>query len=96
MNSVSYTKEIALYGSYDVTVLGGGPAGVAAAIAAARAGKRTLLVESTASLGGMATSGLVGPFMTVYDREGDERTVRGIFDEIVSRLEQRGAAISPD
>ena len=47
----------------DVLVCGGGPAGFAAAIAAAREGARTMVVEYTGCLGGMATSGLVGPFM---------------------------------
>ena len=36
MNSVSYSKEIPLYGEYDICVLGGGPAGVCAAVSAAR------------------------------------------------------------
>ena len=83
---INYTKEIELYGEYDVAVIGGGPSGVCAAIAAARAGARVILVESTPSLGGMATSGLVGPLMTCYDREGNEKVVGGIFDEIVARL----------
>ena len=95
VKSIPYKSEIPLYGSYDVTVLGGGPAGVSAAVSAARKGARVLLVEASPSLGGMATSGLVGPFMTVYDRDGDERTVGGIFSEIVSRLERYGAVIDP-
>ena len=48
----------------DVLVAGGGPAGVCAAIAAARNGAKTLVVERGNCLGGMATRGLVGPFMT--------------------------------
>jgi len=47
---------------YDVIVLGGGPAGCAAATAAAREGAKTLLVEATGVLGGMGTSGLVPCF----------------------------------
>ena len=53
--------------------MGGGPAGVCAAVSAARQGMRTIIIESMPALGGMATSGLVGPFMTNYDRDGDER-----------------------
>ncbi len=45
--------------SWDIIVVGGGPAGCATAIAAAREGARTLLVEATGALGGMGTSGLV-------------------------------------
>ena len=44
-------------------------------------------------LGGMATSALVGPFMTNYDRDGEEVTVGGLFSEIVGRLEKYEAAI---
>ena len=43
----------------DVAVIGGGIAGVAAAVQAARSGKKTILVEKTILLGGLATSGLV-------------------------------------
>ncbi|HOF19594.1 MAG TPA: FAD-dependent oxidoreductase, partial [Phycisphaerae bacterium] len=45
--------------SYDVVVAGGGVAGVAAALSAARQGARTALVEKTILLGGLATSGLI-------------------------------------
>ena len=88
MEQINYNKHIDLYGAYDVVVLGGGPAGVCAAVAAARQGRKTLLVESTGMLGGMATNGLVAPFMTTYDRDGKEKTVSGLFDEIVQRLEK--------
>ena len=53
------SRSIPLNDSWDVIVLGGGPAGCAAATAAARDGAKTLLIESTGSLGGMGTSGLV-------------------------------------
>ncbi|MBQ7336359.1 MAG: FAD-dependent oxidoreductase [Clostridia bacterium] len=52
-------KEIPVYGEYDVVVAGGGMAGVGAAIAAARGGAKTILVENTSMLGGLATAGLV-------------------------------------
>lgn len=90
-----FTKELAVSYTPDVLVLGGGPAGVAAAVGAARSGSRVLLVESAPSLGGMATSGLVGPFMTVYDRDGDEKIVGGFFDEVVERLKKYNAVIPP-
>ena len=48
----------------EVLVIGGGPAGVCAAISSARMGAKTLLVEQGGFCGGMATRGLVGPFMT--------------------------------
>ena len=95
MNYVNYSKQLPLYGSYDLLVVGGGPAGVCAAIAAARAGSRVLLAEASPALGGMATGGKVGPFMTTYDRDGNVQTVGGLFTEIVERLARRGAALLP-
>jgi len=79
----------------DVVVAGGGPAGVCAAIAAARNGARVLVVERGNCLGGMATRGLVGPFMTCYDKTGSVQIIRGLFNEIVERLVARGGAIHP-
>src|SRR4051812_23352954 len=46
-------RKVPLYGEYEVAVLGGGPAGIAAAVAASRAGRRTLLIERYGFLGGM-------------------------------------------
>ena len=60
---------------YDVVVVGGGSAGVCAAIEAARCGAKTCLSEATGMLGGIAASGTVVPFMTVYDREGNRPAV---------------------
>ena len=79
----------------DVLVVGGGPAGVCAAITAARRGVKVLLVEQSGSCGGMATMGLVGPFMTCYDAKGEKMIIRGIFEEIVDRMVARGFAIHP-
>jgi pyruvate/2-oxoglutarate dehydrogenase complex dihydrolipoamide dehydrogenase (E3) component len=51
-------RQVALYGEYEVAVLGGGPAGIAAAVSAALAGRRTLLIERYGFLGGMGTSSI--------------------------------------
>lgn len=80
----------------DVCVLGAGPAGFCAAVSAAREGARVLLVEQGGCTGGMATAGLVGPFMTCYDAAGEEMIIRGIFGEVVDRLVERGGAIHPE
>ena len=73
MNTIHYSNDIEIYGEYDVAVLGGGPSGVCAAVSAARNGLRVLLIEASPSLGGMATIGQVGPFMTCYDRDGNKK-----------------------
>ena len=61
---------------YDTIVVGGGNAGCAAAIAAARHGARTLLIERYGFLGGTATAAMVGPWMTFHS--GATRIVGGI------------------
>ena len=91
------TMTLSIQKNYDcdVLVVGGGPAGVTAAIAAAREGADVLLIEQGGFCGGMATRGLVGPFMTCYDAEGKEMIIRGLFEEIVDRMVERGVAIHP-
>lgn len=73
----------------DVLVVGGGPGGLAAAVAAARNGADTLLVERYGFLGGMATAGLVNPYMTYW--AGEEQIINGIHQEICDRLTALGA-----
>ena len=73
-------KEITLYGGYDVLVCGGGPAGCAAAIAAARKGAKTLLIEANYALGGMSTLGMVPTWCPFSDKE--KIIYRGIAEEI--------------
>ena len=78
---------------YDLAVIGGGFAGVAAAVAAARAGTKVLIVEKSNCLGGAAVNCLVNPFMQ-YWTEIDGKRVdlsTGIFKEIHDRLEERNA-----
>ncbi len=92
---MEYRKTIDKVIDADVVVCGGGCAGFAAAIASARQGARTVLLEKTQIIGGTATSGLVGPFMTCFDGLGKRQIVKGVFDEVVRRLENRGGAVHP-
>ena len=71
-------------GIYDVIVCGGGPGGVCAAVSAARAGSKVLLIEQYGFLGGMATAGLVEPFMP-YET-GGKRINAGLFTEVCDLL----------
>lgn len=76
-------------GKYDLIVIGGGPGGFPAAIAAARQGIKTLLVERNAFLGGVAATGL--PLLAFYDRTG-KQVVAGIGDELVKKLKTVGGS----
>jgi hypothetical protein len=83
-----------LVGEYDVIVAGGGPAGAVAAVAAARSGAHTLLVEKNGILGGVPTAAMVTSFLSFHNMRG-ERVAAGIPQEIVDRLLSKGGAIPP-
>lgn len=68
--------------NFDVIVAGGGPSGVAAAYAAGKCGARTLLLEQSGRLGGMATQALVGPFLG----EADSAILREILAHLGGRV----------
>jgi len=89
------TWDAPLHPACDVLVVGGGSAGIAAAMASARNGARTTLVEKYGFLGGTATAGMVGPFMTSYSADGSEPVIGGIFREVVDRMVAMGGAVDP-
>lgn len=89
-------REIEVLAETDVLVIGGGPAGVAAAISASRAGAETYLVERYNHLGGLWTGGLVLPFLSTHavDKQKRQRQViYGIGGEMADRLFDLGMAI---
>ena len=93
--SVMFQQELPIYRSVDVVVVGAGPAGIGAAVAAARNGAKTLVFEAHGCIGGMGTSGMVSPFMTSYDAPCENMIIRGVFEELVNRMVEIGGAVDP-
>src|ERR1700688_4633481 len=90
-------RRVTLYGEYEVVVLGGGPAGIAAAVTAARAGRSTLLVERYGLLGGMGTAAGVTNCCGLHANvHGDIRqVVHGVADDLLSRIDALGGLNAP-
>ncbi len=87
-------RRVPVIAETDVLVVGGGAAGIAAAVAAARQGARTMLVERYGSLGVLATGGLIILLLTLDDGRG-RQVVAGLCQEMVDRLAARGACLHP-
>ena len=87
-------REIPIVRDTDVVVVGGGPGGIMAALAAARAGAKTLLIERYGFVGGMATAGLMTSFNGFRNEHPPNhvQTVRGIPQELIDRLLEAGDA----
>src|SRR6201981_1205443 len=90
-------RQVPVYGEYEVAVLGAAPAGIAAAVAAARAGRRTLLIERYGFLGGMGTAAGVTNFCGLHGNVYGEhrRLVRGMACELWSRIERLDGLNTP-
>ena len=80
--------------SYDVVVVGGGIGGIAAAVAAARNGAKTLLMEKQINLGGLATVGLISWYEPLCDGRG-KQMVFGIGEELIKISNNSGGFADP-
>jgi hypothetical protein len=89
------TTEI--FGEFDVVVLGGGPAGIAAAAAAGALGRKTLLIERYGFLGGMGTAAGVTNFCGLHANVHGEirRVVHGCADDLLGRIDRLGGLNEP-
>lgn len=87
-------RKIKVWRECDVVVVGGGPGGIGSAIAAARNGAKTILIERYGHLGGMATGGLVNIIPNLSDMTGKQH-IFGIVQEMIDRLDKRGGTSYP-
>jgi choline dehydrogenase-like flavoprotein len=86
-------RNVPVVSRADVVVVGGGPAGCSAAVAAARNGTSVCLIERYPYLGGLASGGMV---LVLDDMcAGTEITVRGTCQEMIDRMQRHGLAVYP-
>jgi ribulose 1,5-bisphosphate synthetase/thiazole synthase len=91
---INYARRLDVRHEADVLVVGGGPAGIAAALAAARQGAAVRLIEAQGCLGGMGTAGMVPAFMQFTD--GVNFLAGGIGQEILDTLQKADGTVPSD
>ncbi|WP_080903627.1 FAD-dependent oxidoreductase [Parabacteroides sp. Marseille-P3160] len=84
-------KEIPVIATPDVLVVGSGPAGIAASIASARTGAKTMLIERYGFIGGNLTTSMVNPIFTFHDING-RQIIKGIAEELILRMREQGSS----
>jgi hypothetical protein len=94
---VEPSRRTPVHGEFDVVVVGGGPAGIMAAAAAARTGHSVILLERYGFLGGAGTAGGLSTFCGLHAKVYGEhrRIIRGLTDELLERLEKLDALSPP-
>jgi hypothetical protein len=91
------SRTTPVYGDYDVVVVGGGPAGIAAALAAGRAGRSTICIERYGFLGGAGTAAGLSTFCGLHAvvHGKHEQVVHGVASDILDRLSAMGGLNAP-
>ena len=84
---ITRTEKIPFYRNYDIIVAGGGVAGIAAALASAREGKRVLLIEKSCILGGLATIGHINLFVPLCNGRG-QQIISGMAEELLKAQDE--------
>ena len=89
------SKEIPVFGEYDVIVVGGGCAGFTAAVASARTGAKTLIIEQFPFFGGTATASLMATIVGIRNqvKPDDLQVCKGIGQELILNMIEKGGAM---
>lgn len=90
-----FQRNLPVHRPYDLVVCGGGPSGIAAALAARRSGLSVLLVEGQGQLGGTGISGLVSHWLGGRTSDCERWVVGGVFRSLAQEAAQRGIALIP-
>ncbi len=91
------SRQTPIFGEYEVVILGGGPAGIAAALAAGRSGRSTILIERYGFLGGAGTAAGLSTFCGLHANVHGEHklVIHGVLDDILDRLERMNGLREP-